>query len=93
MACSYEPGTDAAIHIVEELPATLEDTVDVLEEALVKKPGVRLVIVDTLAKLIRVADLNDYMVTLRAVEQLHKLARKFPYLHIQGLAHCKKSNR
>jgi hypothetical protein len=49
-----------------------------------------LVIVDTLAKLLRVNDLNDYAVTLEAVEKLHLLARKFSHVHIQGLAHCKK---
>jgi hypothetical protein len=30
------------------------------------------------------------MPTLEAIEQLHDLARTFPHLHIQGLAHCKK---
>jgi hypothetical protein len=53
-------------------------------------PEVGLVIVDTLAKLLRVNDLNDYTATLVAVEKLHDLARKFPHVHIKGLVHCKK---
>jgi hypothetical protein len=86
----HDPKNDATIHIVEKLPPRIEETIEVLGEALSKMPGVRLVIVDTLAKVLRVSDLNDYMPTLIAVEQLRNLARKFPKLHIQGLAHCKK---
>ena len=86
----YDPSADAAIHIVEGLPPTLDQTIEVLGEELGKRHGVRLVIVDTLAKLLRVGDLNDYMETLKAVEALHGLARRYPQLHIQGLAHCKK---
>lgn len=81
---------DAAIHIIEKLPPKIEETIEVLGEALTKLSNVRLVLVDTLAKVLRVSDMNDYMPTLIAVEQLRNLAKKFPKLHIQGLAHCKK---
>jgi hypothetical protein len=53
-------------------------------------PDVRLVIVDTLAKLLRVGDMNDYMKVMNEVEKIHNLARTFPRLHVQGLVHCKK---
>jgi hypothetical protein len=86
----YDLASDARIHIVEKLAPTIEETIDVLGEELQKMSDVRLIIVDTLPKLIRVKDLNDYMPVLAAVEQLRSLARKFPQLHIQGLAHCKK---
>jgi AAA domain len=86
----YDPATDSKIHLVTELPHTLTESIVVLDEQLRQMPDVRLLIIDTLAKFIRVNDLNDYMVTLQAVEQLHNLARKFPRLHVQGLAHCKK---
>jgi hypothetical protein len=87
----YAPETDAQIRIIEKLPPTAHESIEVLGEALAKLPDVRLVIVDTLAKLLRVKDLNDYMPVLSEVEQLGNLARKFPRLHIQGLAHCKKA--
>jgi hypothetical protein len=86
----YDPKIDARIHILEKLSPRLDETINAIGEALSKMPDTRLVIVDTLAKMLRVGDLNEYMPTLRAVEQFHNLARQFPYLHIQGLAHCKK---
>ena len=86
----YDPSTHAPIHIVERLAPTVNETLEALGEALTKMPDVRLVIVDTLAKLLRVKDLSDYMPVLGAVEGLHDLARHFPHLHIQGLVHCKK---
>lgn len=89
-ALNYVPSTDSQIVIVDQLPPDINESIQVLEEQLGAMPNTRLVVIDTLAKFIRVADLNDYMVTLAAVEKLHDLARKFPHLHIQGLAHCKK---
>lgn len=89
-ALGYDQKTDARIHIVDRLAPTAQESIAALGDALTKFPDVRLVIIDTLAKFIRVDDLNEYMPVLRAVEQLHHLARKFPHTHIQGLAHCKK---
>jgi hypothetical protein len=89
-ALGYDPKMDFQIRILDKLPAQVTESVQLLKEELCKMPDVRLVIVDTLAKMLRVRDLNDYMPTLEAVEQLHDLARKFPHLHIQGLGHCKK---
>jgi hypothetical protein len=86
----YDQKTDAQIRIVDKLAPTVTDNIVALGKALTKMPHVRLVVIDTLAKFIRVEDLNEYMPVLRAVEQLHHLARKFPHLHIQGAAHCKK---
>ena len=86
----YDPHTDSRIYILEKLSPSVNENFELLGEALSKKPGVRLVIIDTLPKLIRVNDLNEYMPVLKAVEQIHNLARSFPHLHIQGLAHCKK---
>jgi hypothetical protein len=56
-----------------------------------KRPDIRFVTMDTLAKVLCVGDLNDYMATMTAAEQLHKLAREFTKLHIQVLAHNKKA--
>lgn len=89
-ALGYDESTDSKIYLVTALPPNIFESIAVLEEQLYKMPDVRLIIIDTLAKFIRVSDLNDYMPTLDAVEQLHNFVRKFPRLHLQGLAHCKK---
>jgi hypothetical protein len=89
-ALEWNVETDAAIHIVERLSPSISESIEAIGDTLTALPDVRLVIVDTLAKLLRVNDLNDYGETLMAVEKLHDLARKFPQVHIQGLVHCKK---
>jgi hypothetical protein len=89
-ALGYVQGTDAPIHIIEKLSHNTDENFDRLAELLAKMPDVRLVVVDTLAKLIRVTDLNDYMPVMTGVERLRNLARLFPKLHVQALAHCKK---
>ena len=86
----YDEQTDSRIRIVDTVAPTLAENVQALDDALTKFPNVRLVILDTLAKFILVDDLNDYMPVLRATQRLQHLARKFPHVHIQGLAHCKK---
>src|SRR5579884_706967 len=82
----YDPSVDAAIHIVERVSPNIAETIQALDDLLIKMPTIRLIIVDTLAKLIRVSDLSEYMETLEAVEQLRNLARKFGHVHIQGVA-------
>jgi hypothetical protein len=87
----YDPANDAPIHLVTKLaPEGINASIEAIEKELERMPNVRLVIVDTLAKLLRVSDVNDYSKVLPQVEKIHDLARKFPHLHIQGLAHCKK---
>jgi hypothetical protein len=81
---------NAPIHIIEKMPGTLTEAVEVLGDTLTRFKEVRFVVIDTLAKFLRVRDLNDYVQVMEAVEQLHNMARKFPHLHIQGLAHTKK---
>jgi hypothetical protein len=89
-ALDYDLKNDARIHIVQKLAPSINESIDAIGDALVKRPDVRLVIIDTLAKLLRCKDLNDYSGVMDQVEKVHDLARTFPYLHIQGLAHCKK---
>lgn len=86
----YDSQKDARIRIVEKLAPSLDENITALDEALKKLPGTRLVIVDTLPKLLRLSDLDDYAPTMAAVEKLRELARKFPHLHIQAIAHLKK---
>ncbi len=89
-ALDYDPSTDAKIHIVEKLAPGINESIDAIGDVLAKMPNIRLVIVDTLAKLLRVNDMNDYSAVLSEVGKVHDLARNFSHLHIQGLAHCKK---
>jgi hypothetical protein len=90
-ALGYDPATDAPIHLVTKLAPGIDDSIAAIEEVLVGNPDIRLVIVDTLAKLLRVSDMNDYGAVMPQVEKVHNLARKFPRLHVQGLAHAKKA--
>lgn len=86
----YDPKTDARIRIVDKLAPTLTENIAALECAFTQFTNVRVAVIDTLAKFIRVQDLNDYMPVMTAVEQLHNLARKFPHVHILAVTHCKK---
>jgi hypothetical protein len=86
----YNPRKDGRIRVVQRLAPTVEDNIEALGDALTRFPDVRFVVIDTLAKFIRVDDMNDYMTVLDATEKIHDLARKFPHLHIQATAHCKK---
>jgi hypothetical protein len=89
-ALGWNPETDAEIHIVEQLSPSIDESIEAIGDTLTLLPNVRLVIVDTLAKLLRSNDLNDYSKTLPMIEKVHDLARNFPHVHIQGLVHCKK---
>ena|ERR1017187_5344010 len=85
----YDPEQDAQIHIVNKLSYDITQTIDALATALAKMSNVKLVILDTLAKVIRASDIKDYSEMLTLCEQLHLLARESG-THIQALAHCKK---
>jgi hypothetical protein len=78
------------IYITSRVAPVLGETIAALERALLERPNIRLVVVDHLAKLLCLRDLNDYMAVQVGVETLHDLARRFPLLHIIALAHCKK---
>lgn len=89
-ALGWNPETDAAIHIVERLAPSINESIEAIGDELAKRPDVRLVVVDTLSKLLRVSDQNDYSKVLPEIEKVRQLARKFNHVHIQGLSHCKK---
>ncbi|MDP9038400.1 MAG: AAA family ATPase [Acidobacteriota bacterium] len=86
----YDPKIDAPIHIVTRLAPRIDDSIAAIEAEIVKNPAIRLVIVDTLPKLLRSDDLNDYSGVLHCIEKVSALARRHPHIHIQGLAHSKK---
>ena len=85
----YTPGEDARIHIVNRLARDVSQTVDAVAKFLAQNKDIKLVILDTLAKVIRAKDSGDYDEMLSLCEQLHLLARETG-VHIQALAHCKK---
>jgi hypothetical protein len=85
----YTPGKDAPIHIVSRLSRDVSQTVDAVAKFLAQNKEIKLVILDTLAKVLRAKDSGDYDEMLTLCEQLHLLARETG-VHIQALAHCKK---
>jgi hypothetical protein len=89
-ALGYDPSSDARIHIVERVSPNKDETIGKIREALIQMPNIRLIIVDHLAKLLNLADLSEYMPTLRGIGVLHDLARDFPHLHVIALCHSKK---
>src|SRR6201996_5311200 len=72
-ALGYNPMVDAMIHIAEKLAPGIDESIKAIEDALCANPGIRLVIVDTLAKLLRVGDVNDYAKVMPQVEKIHDL--------------------
>jgi len=80
---------DARIHIVTKLPRDVSETVDNLSDYIRKNQDINLVVLDTLAKVLRAKDSGNYDEMLLLCEQLHLLARETG-VHIQALAHCKK---
>lgn len=89
-ALGYVSDADAMIHIVTKLAPRIDDSLAAIEAVVSANPSIRLIVVDTLAKLLRSDDLNDYSGVLHGVEKISALARRHPHLHIQGLAHSKK---
>lgn len=90
-ALGYDPKKDALIQTVQKVPPKIEEICGVLSDLLSHRKDVRFVTVDTLAKILGVSDLNDYMETMKAAQHLHNLAREFTQLHIQVIAHNKKA--
>lgn len=89
-ALGYDPKSDAKIQIVERVSSDLNESIKAIRTALVTMPDTRLVVIDHLAKLLRLPDLSDYMPTLQGIGLLHDLARAFPHVHVLCLAHSKK---
>jgi hypothetical protein len=89
----YDGKTDEKIYIIDRLPASVDESISALDDLLKTLPNVVLVVIDTLAKFIHVPDLNDYMPVQAQLVKLHGLVRKYPLVHIQLLAHCKKALR
>jgi hypothetical protein len=85
----YNPDQDARIHIVNKLARSVNQTVDALATALARMRDIKLVILDTLAKVLRAKDIQNYSEMLELCEQLHLLARESG-VHLQALTHCKK---
>lgn len=86
----YDPKQDARIHIVSRLARDVTQTVDAIAKFLAEHNDIKLVVLDTLGKVIRAKDSTNYDEMLELCEQLHLLARHSSGVHIQALAHCKK---
>jgi RecA-family ATPase len=90
-ALGYNENTDAMIHIVDQVAPRVDESLDAIEAAIKENPEIRLVIIDTMAKLLRVADQNDYSLVLNSISKISAFARRHPHVHVQGLAHSKKA--
>jgi AAA domain len=90
-ALGYDPADGhGQIHITDRLSPSINETLDALAEALTRFKDVRLVVIDHLAKFLRVKDLSEYMPVQAGCQRLRDVAREFSHVHIQALAHCKK---
>jgi AAA domain len=78
------------IHIVnEQMPFRGEEGLEKLYATLDSLPAIRLVIVDPIAKFLRLADSDDYDQVSLAIEKLEQVAKNYE-LHLMILTHAKK---
>jgi hypothetical protein len=84
--------TKGVIHIVhEQMPFRGVEGLEKLSVALKKLSGVRLVIVDPIAKFLRLADSDDYDEVSLGIEKLEQLTKHYK-LHLMIVTHGKKRN-
>src|SRR5262249_36192396 len=72
-ALGYDQSKDEPSHIIERVSPDIDVTIAALEAKLTAMHDVLLIVVDTLMKLIRVEDVNNYMHVLTGVEKLRNL--------------------
>jgi RecA-family ATPase len=83
-------GTRGQIRVFRKtMPRKFEDGLALLMDALKTYPNTKLIVVDTLAKLVRLKDSDKYDESVAAMEWLEKFSQKF-HLHVLCLAHAKK---
>jgi hypothetical protein len=81
---------NGVIHIVhEQMPFRGDDGLKQLDATLEPLPKIRLVIVDPIAKFLRLADSDSYDEVSLGIEKLEQVAKKFN-LHLMFLTHGKK---
>lgn len=90
-ALGYDPKAGhEEIRLTTRLSSSVDKTFKALEAAVTEHRNVRLIVIDHLAKFLRVKDLADYMPVQAGFSRLRDVAREHPHLHIQALAHSKK---
>lgn len=78
------------VHIVhEQMPFRGDEGLKKLEATLIALPNIRLVVVDPIAKFLRLADSDDYDQVSVGIEQLEQVAKR-RNLHLMFLTHGKK---
>lgn len=88
----WNQSTDEPIHLIETVAADTEENLNALREVLNQHPGIKLVVIDTFAKLGRVRDMNEYAPWLKVFDGLKRLRAEFPYVSFLCLLHAKKTN-
>ena len=89
-ALEYDPQVDEAIHLVDFVSNKLEDNIAAISSTLQAHPNIRIVVLDTLAKVVKVKDSNDYDAWLPVFGKIRDLLRNFPSIGIVALVHLKK---
>jgi hypothetical protein len=87
----WDPEKDSAIHIVTRLGDTPADSLQAIELAIKDHPNLKLIVCDTLQKLLQCEDMNDFAKVGPAVLRLHQTVKDNPTVHLIGLIHFKKS--
>lgn len=83
-------GARGKIHVFRQtMPPTREEGTDALITFLREHPSVKLIVIDTLPKLLRLWDSDKYDATVLAMERLEKIAQAF-HVQIVCVAHSKK---
>jgi hypothetical protein len=82
--------TRGKIHVFRQtMPPTREEGTDALITFLREHPTVKMIVIDTLPKLLRLWDSDKYDATVLAMERLEKIAQAF-HVQIVCIAHSKK---
>jgi len=87
----WNPATDEKIHIVTRLGDTVTDSLQALELAIKDNPKLRLIICDTVLKMLQCEDSNDFSKVSPLVARLHQIMKDNPQVHFIGLIHFRKS--
>jgi hypothetical protein len=83
--------TDERIQIATKIGSSVDESLDAIEAFVNDNKNLRLVIIDTLPKVLKVKDGNDYSEVSKIADRLHKIAKDNVHVAFLGLLHCKKS--
>jgi hypothetical protein len=86
----YKLDSHSPIHLMERVSHKRQETMHFLRSELLARPDIKLIVIDHLAPFLHIGDISEYIEVQNGVNELRKLARDFPHLHVLCLAHAKK---